>query len=216
MLNKCIIYLCKFGMDWKSVVCMGKQVNYWMDFDSFLLLAKKAVDLGCTIFKEDRNLGRVIESKDTSIVTANQNQYYFHFAEAGDISIKMMYGREVLDRCYSACSNSIIEAGYSYVLNEPTGVGGTQRKKEIRRARIYCQSGYYDEQGEYIQRPECLTKIYNSLARYVKKLAPYTELTDLRISTRDEDYGREYEYRHKEYITDACMDMVNKDGYKLC
>ena len=32
---------------------MGKQINYWMDYDNFLLLAQKAIDLGCTIVKED-------------------------------------------------------------------------------------------------------------------------------------------------------------------
>ena len=29
---------------------MGKQINYWMDYESFLLVAKKAVDLG--IYRE--------------------------------------------------------------------------------------------------------------------------------------------------------------------
>ena len=30
------------------------------------------------------------------------------------------------------------------------------------------------------------------------------------------DYGKEYEYRHKEYVTGACLDMVNNEGYVLC
>ena len=28
---------------------MGKQINYWMDYDNFVLLAKKALELGCVI-----------------------------------------------------------------------------------------------------------------------------------------------------------------------
>ena len=32
---------------------MGKQINYWLEFDGFLLLAQKALDLGCTIVRED-------------------------------------------------------------------------------------------------------------------------------------------------------------------
>ena len=36
---------------------MGKQINYWMDYDSFLLLAQKALDLGCRIVKEDLDAG---------------------------------------------------------------------------------------------------------------------------------------------------------------
>ncbi|EEG55094.1 hypothetical protein CLOSTASPAR_02830 [[Clostridium] asparagiforme DSM 15981] len=41
---------------------MGKQINYWMDYDNFLSLSQKALDLGCTIVKEDLDQGRVIES----------------------------------------------------------------------------------------------------------------------------------------------------------
>ena len=28
---------------------MGRQINYYMEYDSFVLLAKKAVELGCEI-----------------------------------------------------------------------------------------------------------------------------------------------------------------------
>ena len=42
---------------------MGKQINYWMDYDNFLLVAQMAVDLGCTVVKEDLKLGKVIESR---------------------------------------------------------------------------------------------------------------------------------------------------------
>lgn len=194
---------------------MGKQLNYWMDYDSFLLVARKAVDLGCTIVKEDLNSGKVIESSDVSIVTQDEKHYYFHLLDAGDIKIHSVNGKERLNRGFNASSNAIIEAGYSFIVNEPTGPCGHRYKKEIRRTRIYCIMGYYDENNEYIQRPECLTKVYDSLARYVKKLAPYTEIIDVRVSKKHEDYGKEYEYRDKVYITRACLDMVNNEGYKL-
>lgn len=47
---------------------MGKQINYWMDYDNFLLVAQMAVDLGCTVVKEDLKIGKVIESKDAGII----------------------------------------------------------------------------------------------------------------------------------------------------
>lgn len=28
---------------------MGKQINYYMEYDSFVLLAQKAIELGCEI-----------------------------------------------------------------------------------------------------------------------------------------------------------------------
>ncbi len=199
---------------------MGKQINYWMDYDNFLLLARKAIDLGCTIVKEDYDSGKVIESSDISIVTSfceklPNNCCYFHLPEAGDIKTHMVNGKERLESLLSANGNALIEASYSFIVNEPTGVCGNRRKKEIRRARIYCITGYYDENGEWIPRPECLTKTYNSLTRYVKKISPYTEIVDVRTSMKDENYGEEYEYRHKEYITKTCLDMRNNEEYKL-
>lgn len=198
---------------------MGKQINYWMDFDDFLLVAQKAVDLGCTVVREDLKSGKVIESRDIGIITPygkyNHTGCYFHLPEAGAIKVLTVNGRECLDYGYTATGNSTIEAGYSSIVNEPTGVAGTRRKKEIHRARIYCITGYYDENEKYIPRPDCLTKVYHSLVRYVKRIAPYTELTDILISMRDENYGEKYEYRHKEYITKTCLDLVNNEGYQL-
>ena len=76
-------------------------------------------------------------------------------------------------------------------------------------------SGYYDENGEYIQRPECLTKTYQKLVRVLKKIAPYTELTDHIISTRNDDYLQEREWKHKEYISASCLALKVSENYKL-
>lgn len=70
---------------------MGKQINYWMDYDSFLLLAQKALDLGCRIVKEDLDAGKVTQSNDIGIVTPygkyKRIGYYFHLPEAGEIKV---------------------------------------------------------------------------------------------------------------------------------
>mgnify|MGYP003585235304 CR=1 FL=1 len=31
---------------------MGKHINYWMDYDSFLLITEKALELGCVIYRQ--------------------------------------------------------------------------------------------------------------------------------------------------------------------
>ncbi len=33
---------------------MGKQINYYMEYDSFLLLAAKAIELGCEVLEMER------------------------------------------------------------------------------------------------------------------------------------------------------------------
>ncbi len=90
-----------------------------------------------------------------------------------------------------------------------------EEMKKITRSRLFAISGYYDESGEYIPRPECLTKVYNRLARTVKKVAPYTELTDYIISTRDSSYLQEKEWRHKEYVSPAYLALRTSLKYEL-
>ena len=72
---------------------MGKQINYWMDYDNFLLLAQKALDLGCRIIREDLDAGKVTESGDIGIVVPFGKHksiiYYFHLPEAGVVMIKI-------------------------------------------------------------------------------------------------------------------------------
>ena len=57
---------------------------------------------------------------------------------------------------------------------------------------------------------------YLDITMKMKNIAPYTEFTVILISMTDENYGEEYEYRHKEYITKNCLDLINNKGYKLC
>lgn len=133
---------------------MGKQISYWMDYDNFLSLSQKALDLGCTIVKEDLDQGRVIESESISLIipyeTCSHTSYYFHLPEAGKIRILTVDGKDYLDYGFTATDNAMIEADYSLIIDEPTGAAGIRRKKEIQRARIYCISGDYDENEKYI------------------------------------------------------------------
>ena len=148
--------------------------------------AQKAVDLGFTVVKEDLTSGRVIESKDNRIISP--------------------YGKYNHPSFYF----HIPEAGDIRIL---TGIG-----KECLDYGYTAtgNSGYHDENEKDIPRPDCLTKVYNSLVKYVKKTAPYTVSVEMFISTKDENHGEAFEYRHKEYITKNCLDLINNKGYKLC
>ena len=144
--------------------------------------AQKAVDLSFTVVKEDLTLGRVIESKDNRIISP--------------------YGKYNHPSFYF----HIPEAGDIRIL---TGIG-----KECLDYGYTAtgNSGYHDENKKDIPRPDCLTKVYNSLVKYVKKTAPYTVSVEMFISTKDENHGEAFEYRHKEYITKTCLNLVNNEG----
>ena len=70
-------------------------------------------------------------------------------------------------------------------------------------------SDYYDADCNLIKRPDCVTKAYESLARYVKKLAPYTEV-EYRPANPIYD-----KVKNKIYITPQCLELVRDYDYGL-
>lgn len=184
---------------------MSKQINYYMDYAAFLRLAEKALELGCEIIR-DEHTAEIARGFSAEIVTPECSRYLFHIPEAGEVTFGQdMYGKYYANSNYSASGISLIEAGYSYI---------DAGEKRIYSARLYCITGYYDENKVFVSRPDCVTNAYNALARYAKKLAPYTELTDSCISTRDETYLQEIERKCKKYITPHCLNLWN-EGYAL-
>ena len=176
---------------------MGKQINYWMDYDNFCQLASLALELGCIIVKEDAGSGKIIKASDVSIITKDCYRYYFYFSYAGPLKIKEVENIELIDRFNTETGNAIIEAGYSQIADD---------KKQIRRERLYLTTGYYNKNDEFIYRPDIMVDVYNKLARKVKKLATYTELTTV-------FNGKEW--IHKEYLTPCCLQLINEEGYSL-
>lgn len=183
---------------------MGKQINYWLGYRDFLKIAEAALECGCVIIKKAS--GKLMYGQDLDIVTEHEHCYWFYVPEAGALLGKMLpfYDKDI--QGYSAARNAVIEAGFSY---------RNDKSKTITRSRLFASSGYYDEQGEYISRPECVTKIYNKLAHIAKKAAPLTELTDKYISTQDDTYLQESEWKHKEYITPEYLNLKEYNNYKL-
>lgn len=174
----------------------SKQINYWLEFDGFMQVAQKALELGCTIIREDLSAGTVTEGGLSLITKDSRVSYYFHLPEAGDISVKNNGNGERLDRIANECENSIIEAGYSLI---------DDQGKRIVSARLFLSTGYYDSNGDFIYRPDCIVKVYEKLVRLVKKLAPRTEVT----------YNFPgLTYNSKEYVSPLCQDLLSK-GYSL-
>lgn len=82
--------------------------------------------------------------------------------------------------------------------------------------KVYQQKqGVCYQNEEWVERPDCLTSLYNKIVRTVKRTAPYTELVDLRTHMDAGYYLEEYEYKHKEYISNYCLKLYYEEGYKL-
>ena len=141
---------------------MGKQLNYVMDFKSFKKLSQYALELGCLILYKDHTEKPSLPSSDLSIVIPQYNSYYFYIPElypSNKITHGIdCYGRYYLkDDLFSPFSLSLIEASFS--------------RNNTEQERIYVTTGYYDENENWIARPELLTKTYEKIARRARKLA---------------------------------------------
>lgn len=181
---------------------MGKQINYFIDYDNFILLAQKALDIGCKILKEDLQTSVVIESDSTDIISRDCSYYYFYIPETGKYRVKKIKTRERIDYGYNANGLTMIEASMSTII---------EKDKMISRGRLYVITGYYDGEEKFIKCPDLTTKIYNTLTRYVKKIAPYTEVEHYVLNPM---YSGE-KILTKEYITTECLAYVEKDNYKI-
>lgn len=187
----------------KEGAVLGKQINYWMGYKDFLQIAQTALNCGCVIVKTVNK--KLVYGKSLDMVTKQESFYYFYVPEAGELTVRSIYGRETIGG-YNSSGNVVIEAGFSVQKDD---------QKLITRSRLYVSTGYYDEHENFIARPDCVTKIYNKLVRMVKKLAPYTELTDTYISTDDSDYLQEKEWKHKEYISPHFLELKLTQNYRL-
>ena len=141
---------------------MGKQVNYAMDYEAFLQLAQFALDLGCMIIRNDHTQKPSYPSAEISAVIPECQTYLFYLPELYPMD-QIEHGKDYGGKYYLAntfsgpFSIAIIEAGFS--------IG------ESGRARVYVTTGFYDKDGNWIARPERLTKIYDRIARKARKLA---------------------------------------------
>ncbi|MBR5682148.1 MAG: hypothetical protein IKW96_02530 [Ruminococcus sp.] len=180
---------------------MGKQVNYYMDFNDFLTLAKTALDCGCLAYKQVMSDGKVkiIGGKTMDMFTPDHSNYYFQVPGTGGMDIDECFETEDISMIMSP---DLIQAGFSVPIFS---------KLELYRNRIYVSSGAYDQNGIWIPRPEIVTKVYDKLAGSAKKIAPYTEFEHYVVNSMFE--GKLFKTRT--YISPSILELVVKNNFKL-
>ena len=181
---------------------MGKQINYYMEFNDFRQLAQYALDIGCMVGKQEN--GKIVSSNSVDIVQPDYKKYFFYLPETEKVLIQLQDDKQQIGG-YNKSGNVVIEANFSRIWHD---------RKEISRGRLFLNTGYYNAQEKRIDCPECMKKIYEQLKRKIKKTAPYTEMTDFITDYSAEDY-KQIEWRHKEYITHELLELHVNNGYKL-
>ena len=93
-----------------------------MEREVFQELAQEAIDCGCLILRQSGN--KIVSSRDTSIITASCDQYYFYLPEAGELDEDLPLG------CFNVNGSMVVEANY------------TTRNKDhsLHRARLYLMT----------------------------------------------------------------------------
>jgi len=174
---------------------MGRQINYYMETESFQRLTQKALDLGF-IFIEQLSVGSENSSfhgecKEYQLLNtidfSYKANYYFYLQEAGKIVLRNGF--------IDSDRSPVIAAGYSKI-----------HENIISRNRIWVSTGYWDDYEIFSSRSDILDKKYSALARYVKRLAPYTEIP-IRFQN-----GKIHVL--KEYITPYLLNLINTTHYE--
>lgn len=188
-------------------VHMGKQINYYMEYASFLKLAQIALEEGCLILKNIHTECRQEPARELSAITPETYNYLFLLPGTAEPEYGVdIFGKYYVEYNFNRASLGTIEAGFSQ--KRERGPKGTTRE------RLYVSTGYYEENGVWVPRPEETTRVYEKLARTVRKLAPYTSL-----EIHDAAYDKSGEpipvtRRVKEYVSPQCMEW-RAQGYEL-
>lgn len=56
---------------------MGKQINYYMEYESFIRIAEKALELGCEIIQAE-HANQISRGFSADLVTPDCKSYFFH------------------------------------------------------------------------------------------------------------------------------------------
>ena len=176
-----------------------------MGYADFLLLAQAALDCGCTIFQTRfaDEMWHITQGDTTDFVSADQCRYYFADPAADKIEIEQCsYGARFSGRS----ALYLIEAGYS----EPFIPKGCTAK-EMTRSRLYVPTSVTDGNGSRLERPESVIKLYQKLARTVKRIAPLTEFMHYAVNPMYEGILM----KGKAYISPYCLSLLTHETIKL-
>ncbi len=182
---------------------MGKQIIYWMEYESFLKLADRALSIGMRILK--KNADKIVGSDNISIVTKDCVDYYFYLPELDAYHVDDFGSYHSIDAT-GISGNVLIGTGFSRI---------DSNARYIFQHRMYVQDGYFSSSGDWIKIPEKLSAAYDILEAYVKEIAPYTEVIDTYISRREENYNQRVEYKRSDYISPYCLDLKNNKSYSI-
>lgn len=145
---------------------MGKQITYYIDHSEFLILAQAALDAGCSILRKENTPEPAVPTRDLSAIDPSHPQWIFVLPGAPELE----FGRDIAGNYFlrreGPIETMLIETGFS-VLNN---------KGVWRESHLWIPTTALLDHA-LVPRPEASTRIYDKLARVVRKLAPTRSFT---------------------------------------
>ncbi len=183
---------------------MGKQINYYMDYESFLKVVQIALDEGCMLLHTDHTPKPQKPTTDIEM-TKEHTSFKLYLPELAELKYAQdMYGNYYIDDIFNELWIAQIEIGYSQKYDQ---------LMRVNRSRIYIPTGFDDKNGIWIARSERLTKVYDKLARAVRKLAPSTTIEFDYVAKKDGRYSDPQRSQRKVYATPQCLEW-RAQGYE--
>ncbi len=167
---------------------MGKQIEYYSEMDSYMLIVNKAIELGLKIITKDNNIIASIEEDNIY----NEIKY-FYLEEAGSLKLRENGIIDILE-------SPIIEANPPYIKN-----------RKVYKSRLWVSSGFWMNEDSFVKRDKKLEKKYDAIVRYLKKITNYVEIE---VKDKNPDYERRY-FLRKIYITETLYDKVKNKEYEI-
>ena len=145
---------------------MGKQITYYIDHSEFLILAQAALDAGCSILRKEHTPEPAVPTRDLSAIDPSHPQWTFVLPGAPELEFNRDLAGNYFLRREGPIETMLIETGFS-VLNN---------KGVWRDSCLWIPTAALVDHA-LVPRPEASTRIYDKLARVVRKLAPTRSFT---------------------------------------
>lgn len=165
---------------------MGKQINFEMDHnmtDKFWAFLKSIDNLEFIMRRENENqkLSELPSDYYTKIIIYNN--------EIGEL--QALSNSTTID----TMSSPVIEFSRTCIDRE---------RKELRGGRLWVEMEYWDDNGKQIEKPKELDKLYQKLARWIRKNMPKIEIE---VPHRGKVHKLMY------YATPEIKRLVEEEGY---
>ena len=174
---------------------MGKQINFAMDEETEERLFEFIKEKGKALFRTrnvENNETNSLKYKETDMLPKKNELYWstlYLCENLEDVYIETLEGGN--ERIFGI-TEPIIEFSRTFVNEE---------SKKVKKGRFWVEMKYYDKNGNYVSKNESLDIWYKSLRKWVKKNAPYTEIT--------QDGSTD-----KHYITKEMLKFAD-EGYRI-